>query len=460
MSPLRDLLFIAILVPLVPTCFFRPWIGVLAWFWVAYFVPQSFTWSFGRNLPVAMLVGGATLLGFLLSSERRAGLPRCASVLFLAAFALDVTLSTFLAYNSELAWGKWDWVSKSLLMTFVTMSLFQDRARLRWLYVVAAVSLGLHGLKGGLWVLRTGGGERVYGPERSFFWDNNTFGLALCMTLPLLLYLSREEPRVWLRWAMRVMFGFCIIAILFTYSRGAFIGLLVVLSILVWRSPWRMRFATAALVVSLVTVAVVPDRLKDRIYSITEQQSAETRDISTAGRLDAWLTATGVALEHPFFGGGFRALWSEGVWTAFYGNDFTAARDAHSMYFEVLAEHGFLGLALYLAVLGTTVFTLRRVRRRWRGHIVHGYLSRYAEMTQTALYPYLVGGAFLGVAYFDLYFLLMATSALLWSLSEQAERATAASPALAAPAPIAPALLPPRRLRARPNPTMYRQEDG
>lgn len=420
MSPIRDLALVATLFFLVPVSFFRPWIGVLAWFWVAYFVPQSFTWGFGRNLPVAMVVALATLLGYVMSSEGKKPLPRTASVLFLALFSVHVTVSTLLAYDPTMAWGKWDWVCKSLLMTFVTMVLFQERGRLRWLYVVSAVSLGLHGLKGGLWVLRTGGGERVYGPERSFFWDNNTLGLALCMILPTLLYLSREEERVWLKRTMRVIFAFSIIAILFTYSRGAFIGLLLVLTGLVWRSPWRWRFAAGAIVLSLVVMAVMPARLRDRISSIGEQRSAETRDISVAGRVEAWETAAQIAVQHPFFGEGFRALWAPELWTKFYGMDFRAARDAHSLYFEVMAEHGFLGLGLYLVVVGDTLIILTRVRRRWKDDPKYGHLSRYAEMTRLGLVPYLVSGASLGVAYFDLYFLMVGTSAILWSLSEQA----------------------------------------
>jgi putative inorganic carbon (HCO3(-)) transporter len=421
MSPIRDLLLVGVLLPLVPLCFLRPWVGILAWYWVAYFVPHSFTWGFGRSLPVAMLVGGATLLGLLMGRDRRAPLPMSWNVIFLALFAADVTMSTVLAFSPEEAWEKWDWVIKSLLMTFVTMVLFQDRERLRWLYVVTALSLGLHGLKGGLWVLRTGGTNRVYGPDRSFFWDNNTLGLALCMILPLLLYLAREEPRPWLKRSMRVIFGFSVIAILFTYSRGAFIGLLVVVTPLVWRSPWRVRFLTAALIVGIVGAAVVPETLKDRIYSIAEQDSAETRDISTTGRLDAWHTASQIAIAHPLFGQGFRALWSRDVWAEYYGQNFTAARDAHSIYFEVLAEHGILGFAIYLIILVSTLFTLRRVRRRWRGDPEHGYLATYAEMTTKALYPFVVAGAFLGVAYFDLYFLFVATSGILGALSARAE---------------------------------------
>src|SRR5690242_5697968 len=432
MSPIRDIALVATLFFLVPVSFFRPWIGVLAWFWVAYFVPQSFTWGFGRNLPVAMIVAVATLLGYVMSGEGKKPLPRTASVLFLALFSVHITISTLVAYDPTTAWGKWDWVCKSILMTFITMALFQDRERLRWLYVVTAVSLGLHGLKGGLWVLRTGGGERVYGPERSFFWDNYTLGLALCMVLPILLYLSRDEPRVWLKRTMRVIFAFSIVAILFTYSRGAFIGLLVVLTGLVWRSPWRWRFAAAAVIFSLVVVAVMPARLWDRLSSIGEQQSAETRDISVAGRIEAWTTATQIAIRHPFFGEGFRALWQPDLWTRFYGYDFTAARDAHSLYFEVMAEHGFLGLGIYMVVVGDTIIILTRVARRWRNDETHGYLTKYAEMTRLALLPYFVSGASLGVAYFDLYFLLVGTSAVLWSLSQEAAAAEASAATAAA----------------------------
>lgn len=451
MSPIRDLLLVAVLVPLVPVCFLRPWVGMVAWFWVAYFVPHSFTWGFARDLPIAMLVGGATLAGFVFTRGREP-LPRTANVILLFAFAIHVTISTVLAHDPETAWGKWDWVSKSLLMSFVSMSLFQDRRRLYWLFVVVASSFGLHGLKGGLYVLRTGGGNHVFGPERSFFGDNNTFGLALCMALPMLLYLSRQEERVWPKRAYRIMFAFSCIAILFTYSRGAFVGLVVVLGILIWRSPWRLRFAVAVVIAAFVGTAFMPQGLKDRIGSIAEQDSSETRDGSVAGRLDAWHTASQIAAANPVFGEGFRALWNRQIWETFYGRDFYAARDAHSIYFELLAEQGIAGLVLYLAILTCTLLNLRSLRRRWRGDPEHGYIAHYAEMIQLSLYPFLISGAFLGVAYFDLYFLLVAVSASLSALSVKAERAVAAAAAPSVPAVRAPRPVPPRRVRALPDP--------
>jgi len=314
-------------------------------------------------------------------------------------------------------------------MTFVTMTLFQERTRLRWLYMVTALGLGFYGLKGGLWVLRTGGAERVFGPDMSFFADNNTLGLALCMILPMLLYLSREEPRPWLKNALRVMFFFTIIAILFTYSRGAFLGLVINLAVLIWRSPWRLRFGMALLIGALVAVPFLPDRLWERIQSIGEQESATTRDTSVQGRFEAWRTAWNIAVDRPFTGAGFRALQNEDIWDIYYGPDFLAVRDTHSLYFEVLSEHGFVGFGLYMLVLASTLVSLWRIRRRWRGHHEYGYIANYAEMTQLCLYPYMVAGAFITVAYFDLYFYFVASSVMLRALSNQAEKALAPEPA-------------------------------
>src|SRR5712692_1349112 len=200
--PLRDLLLTLILIPLVPLCMVRPWIGILGWLWVAYFVPHGLSWGFARSLPMAMLIGGATLIGFLFTRDRKP-LPRTWGLFFLFAFIVHFTLTTVFAHNPGLAWAKWEWVVKGLLMPLVAMTLFQDRVRLRYLYLVTALSLSIYGVRGSLGVLRTGGGGGiVLGPDLSFFADNNTVGLALCMILPIVLYLSREEPRGWLKFVL------------------------------------------------------------------------------------------------------------------------------------------------------------------------------------------------------------------------------------------------------------------
>jgi len=417
--PIRDILIAGTILAFIPVSFFRPWIGVLVWSWIAYMAPHKLAWDFAQSLPVAMMIGGATIAGFLFTKDRKP-LPRVLGVWVLFALTIHFTITTTFAINPDMAWGKWDWVLKALLITFVTMLLFQERSRLRALFMVIALSLGYYGVKGGLWVLRTGGENRIFGPESTFFGDNNTVGLALSMALPLMLGLARTESRQWLRLLLRAMFAFSAAAILFTHSRGAFLALAVILGLLIWRSPWRFRFAITAVIVSLLALPFIPISLEERIQSIQEYQE----DPSAIGRLQAWTTGYHLALARPLIGGGFRAFSDQSVWERYHPGEFLAARDAHSLYFEVLGEHGFLGLGLYFLLLGSTLVNVRRIRKRWRAHQEYGWLANYAEMIELAIYPFLVAGAFLGVAYFDLYFHLVAIGAILTTLSAQAERAT------------------------------------
>jgi probable O-glycosylation ligase (exosortase A-associated) len=200
------------------------------------------------------------------------------------------------------------------------------------------------------------------------------------------------------------------------------------MAILIWRSPWRLRFATALLVGAFVITPFIPDRVWERLESIRAQTEEETADTSVQGRFQAWRTGWNMAMDRPLTGGGFRAYWNDEVWNKYHEGYYFVARDAHSLYFEVLGEHGFLGFGLYMLFLVNSVFNLWRIRRRWRKHPEHGYLSHYAEMLLFALAPYLVAGAFIGVAYFDLYFHLMATGIALQALSAQAARARVTKP--------------------------------
>ena len=431
MSGLRDVVFTLILAGLVPASFLRPWIGVLAWSWIAYMAPHRLTWGFAQVLPVAMLIGGATLAGFVLRKDGQQKLPRTTGTFLLVALAADFIMTTALSYSPAYSVNKLQWILKAMLMGFVTMGLFQDRFRLRLLYLTIAMSMGFYGFKGGLWVLRTGGLERVRGSGTTFFADNNTLGLALCMVLPMILYMSRDVASRWLKLFLRTMFGLTTIAILFTYSRGAFLGLAVVLAILAWRSPWRMRFAAAIVVASLVAAPLLPERLWDRIASIADQDSAETRDRSATTRLESWALGWSIAVHRPLTGAGFGAFNQPELWDRYQPERSRVVNDAHSLYFEVLGEQGLLGFGLYMTLLLTSLVALERMRKRWRGHPEHGYLSRYSEMIQLSLIPFMIAGGFLTVAYFDLYLHLVATVSVLQALSNKAAmagRAAAGAP--------------------------------
>ena len=129
------------------------------------------------------------------------------------------------------------------------------------------------------------------------------------------------------------------------------------------------------------------------------------------GRINAWNFAYNLAKAHPITGGGFKTF--DPVLFKIYAPDPDDFHDAHSIYFQILAEHGFVGLLLYL-MLGIAAWracnhTIRQTKMllEWR------WASDMASMLQVSLIGFATGGAFLGLGYFDLYYLLVAMVALL-----------------------------------------------
>ena len=73
------------------------------------------------------------------------------------------------------------------------------------------------------------------------------------------------------------------------------------------------------------------------------------------GRLDLWQVSLRIAALHPITGGGFRVtFWPVVTNNMLRGTELprlVKPRAAHSIYFDVLSEHGWVGLFLFLAIL-------------------------------------------------------------------------------------------------------------
>jgi hypothetical protein len=82
--------------------------------------------------------------------------------------------------------------------------------------------------------------------------------------------------------------------------------------------------------------------------------------------------------------------------------------DAHSIYFEILGEHGFIGLALFIAIGWFALQACRRIVRLSAGRADLAWAADLGRMIQVSLVGYAVSGAFLGLAYFDFYYALLA----------------------------------------------------
>jgi probable O-glycosylation ligase (exosortase A-associated) len=302
----RDIIVSVTILSLLPFCFLRPWIGVLVWSWVGYMNPHRLTWDFAYSQPWAMMVALATLAGLLFAGKDRTPLPRTLPVYLLLALWAVFVISTLGAFQPVEAWDQLDKVSKILLITFVTMILFRDEEKIRYLLYVIALSIGFYGLKGGIWALGTGGANKVMGPPETFIGGNTEIGLAIIMVIPLLLLMVRHERRRWARTILRITMGFSIVAVLFTYSRGAVLGLAVILPLMFLKSRMRMLILPLALIAALFGQSIVESLFPEQWLARMGTVQTYEQDQSANMRLNSWLVSYRLALDYPFFGAGFR----------------------------------------------------------------------------------------------------------------------------------------------------------
>ncbi|MDZ7829157.1 MAG: DUF5935 domain-containing protein [Halofilum sp. (in: g-proteobacteria)] len=60
---LRDIALFIILMGSIPVVLYRPWVGILLWYWIGLMNPHRLTWGFMYSFPVAALVAATVFLG-------------------------------------------------------------------------------------------------------------------------------------------------------------------------------------------------------------------------------------------------------------------------------------------------------------------------------------------------------------------------------------------------------------
>ena len=401
---MRDVSIIIMLLTLAVMAWRQPWVGVLGLVFVDVMHPQGYATDFMRAFPAsfALLCVVALATGWQFIRERTL------QPLFwdwrLAGLALlwgQFTLTSALGINPWAGWPRLLEVTKILPLILLVLLLIDSQMKLTWLLLIIALSLAAVILKGGYWALITGFHDRVYGPPGSQYGDNNEFAVATAMAIPLLALGYRQTESRVLRWILAILIALAFASALSSWSRGGLLSISVVALFLVWHS--RRKWVSIPLLLGLIGLAFagLPDEWFARMQTIGTPEL----EGSAASRLELWHLGWDYVLLHPWFGGGF------GGWI-YLTLPVGASRAWHSAYIEIAVEHGFPGLVLWGSlVFGSAVsLTLLMARNgRWR----FPGLNYQAAMLRASLAAYVVGAAFLSIAYWELLYLLLASAILL-----------------------------------------------
>jgi probable O-glycosylation ligase (exosortase A-associated) len=288
-----------------------------------------------------------------------------------------------------------------MLMVVVTLMLIKTKQHIERLIWVIVISLGYYGVKGGIFTIRSGGQDMVWGPVQTFIGGNNEIALALIMSIPLMHYLQMMSRKGWARHAFTAAMVLSAIAALGSYSRGALLAIVAMTAFLWLKSRYKARLALLLVPVIPILVAFMPEQWSTRMDTINTYEEDE----SAQGRFNAWGMAYNLAKDRPI-GGGFEVTTRE-LFNLYAPNIFDVPRAAHSIYFQALGEHGFVGLGLYLMLGFLTWRTGSWIIRNTAKREEYQWAFNLATMIQVSMIGFATGGAFLSLLYFDVPYYLM-----------------------------------------------------
>lgn len=408
---MRDLIVTGLFIFGAVVAFKRPYYGALLWVWIGLMNPHRLGWGFAYDLPFAMASVVIIAIGMVLSS-RSVRWQTAGPVVVLILMILWMGLTSLTAILPDPSWSKYVEVLKVLGMALVVGALVASREQIIGLVWVVVGSIAFFGVKGGIFTITTGGAFRVWGPPSSQVEGNNELALALIISIPLLYFLVRQIavahefvlvrrlPEKWLRRGLLLSILLCSVAAVGSQSRGALLAIVAMGVMMWWRSRAKMSMGLLLLLLIPAMLMFMPQEWFDRMGTIETYE----QDLSAQGRINAWHMAVNIANDR-LFGAGFVTA-TPVVFNAYAPNpDWVFV--AHSIYFQMLGEHGYIGLGFYLLFWILTYRVAGRLAAMAGRGPRFGWVADLGNMSKVSLVGFAVGGAFLSLAYWDMPYYIM-----------------------------------------------------
>jgi probable O-glycosylation ligase (exosortase A-associated) len=414
----RDLFFVAFLVALFGMGLKRPFLLVLAYVYIDIVSPQRLTYYLLNAVPISLVAVVLAVGGWAIFDDKRDSrfAPRQAMILVLLLYCWATTIGADFPVEAK---EKWDWVWKALAFAAFLPLTLRTRLRIESLLLFMVLSVSSIIIVGGAKTLSSGGGYgqlNLMVDNNSGLYEGSTISAVAIAIIPIIVWLMRYGTVFRPDWKVRG-YGFALIfaCLLIPVGTSTRTGLLCIalLAVLMLRSVERRGLYLGAIAVAaVVAVPFLPSAFTDRMNTIKTYKADE----SASTRLAVWQWTIGYAAEHPL-GGGFDAY--RGNHIAYEIETGTASgtdqrltvdkgRAYHSAYFEMLGEQGYPGLALWLLINLSGLVRMEVLRRRHRdpdGALA--WAGPLAGALQTAHIVYLLGAAFIAIAFQPFIYMLI-----------------------------------------------------
>ena len=368
------------------------------------------------------------------------------TILVIGLYLLAIYVSIFVADDFSVAFSAFLGFCKDILGGVLVFFLIRRAQSFRaaiWTLIAVGLFMGsisviqyLTGTFGneyggfGGWVSEFSGGvdrQRMTGP----YSNPNAYSQVLIVIIPLALERLWHEKKPILAIIAGLSLFMSVLTVMFTFSRGGFLTLLVTLGIFFMQFRLRILPLLLTATIAVASLQFVPGSYSQRIGTVLQLSSAEPNlvtDESFQGRLSENLAAWRMFMDNPIFGvgvGNFPVNYQD--YSREIGLDSRReARTPASLYLEILSEQGFVGLAAFAMLL----FYLLRNGARAQTLLSLGGLTQESYMMKAflaGLAGYLIAAVVKNSAYANVFWVLIgvAVGALHLAYGQLEKKATA-----------------------------------
>ena len=348
----------------------------------------------GINKPVVGLVLACVLANQILQTGRVSLLFKFTRVEWaLVPYIAVILASVYVANAPSISLSAISSYAKNLIVLYCIFTTLNTAKKLRTGVWVAIIVTGVLS-SFGVYQLITGNIQNTFGDlaMRSILnqmssqgelryggpiGDANMWAQLLAAVLPLAIYRFFYEKKPFLRFIALLASLMIVTAIIYTYSRGAFVTLVLILAFIAWERRINFTRVMFAIGLGLLILFILPQSFRDRVVSIFDVFSAPseftvTTDESTAARITEMRVGLYMFQTHPFLGVGIgnytNEYWSYapdlGLDSGVLSTDVaTSPRQPHDLFIEILAETGLLGLisfGIFIIVLLTNLWQAQK----------------------------------------------------------------------------------------------------
>lgn len=238
----------------------------------------------------------------------------------------------------------------------------------------------------------------------NYFMDENDVALYINMWLPFCYFLIFVEKEKKIKIFYIIGFILGLSAVVYSGSRGGFVGLIAVAFIIWIFSPNKIISIFIIFLSAILIIAFTRQSYWSDMSTITDLSESTAKT-----RIESWKAAWGIFIDHPYgVGGNNFQVWFSKYQSGFFTHGMWG-RVAHSLWFTLIPELGIVGIYIYFSLLYYNIKDIIYLKNiDSNDDYAIKYINYLSLAFLASLTGYFASGTFLSVLYYSHYWYLTA----------------------------------------------------